>query len=263
MEKKEIIQNEFYKLVDIIRFLRQPEGCPWDRKQTLETMGKHIKNEADEVIEALKEKDILHIKEELGDLMMNLILTSQIADESGYFHIGEVCHDICDKLILRHPHVFGNVDKNMNAEEVVNMWNANKVGEKEAKSKLSYKMNQALNFSSSIAMAQKVQELAATVGFDFPSAKDSFYKIVEETNEVKEVLDNKDKLEEEIGDLLFAVTNVARLSGLNTEDCLKKSVNKFVRRVENVEQRAEENGGFEGKSLEELDVYWNEAKDVM
>ena len=161
---------------------------------------------------------------------------------------------------MRHPHVFGNVENNLNADEVLAMWNENKVGEKQIKSKLSYKMNQTLDFSSSIAMAQKVQELAATVGFDFPSAKDAFYKIPEETKEVNEVLDNKEKLEEEIGDLLFAVTNVARLSGLNTEECLKKSVKKFVTRFKSVEEKAEANGGFEGKTLEELDKYWDEAK---
>lgn len=260
MDKKEYIQNEFYRLVDIIKLLRQPDGCPWDRKQTLDTMGKHIKNESDEVIEALAEKDVLHIKEELGDLLMNLTMTAQIADDNGYFNIGEVCHDICEKLILRHPHVFGNVENNMNADEVLTMWRENKVGEKEMKNKLSYKMNQTLDFSSSIAMAQKVQELAATVGFDFPSAKASFYKIAEETKEVEEVLDNNEKLEEEIGDLLFAVTNVARLSGLNTENCLKKSVKKFVTRFKSVEEKVEQNGGFEGKTLEELDKYWDEAK---
>ncbi len=262
MNNDEKISKEYLRLIEIMRILRSPQGCSWDRKQTLESMQKHIGGEANEVLEALKSNDMLHIKEELGDLLMTIVMTAQIADENGTFDMADVAHDICDKLILRHPHVFGENKDAINPDQVMDLWVKIKAKEKADKGRLTYKMHEAENFKSAIASIVKIQSIASEVGFDWKDALCAFPKIPEETNEVEEALksNNKDKIEEEIGDLLFATLNVARLAGVDAEKCLKNAGNKFVNRFSIVEEKAVADGGFEGKTLEQLDKYWDEAK---
>lgn len=262
MSNNEKIANEYLRLIDIIRVLRSPDGCPWDKKQDFGTMGKHIMGEANEVCEALDEKDSLHIKEELGDLLMNVVMTAQIADEAGTFDMSDIAHDICEKLILRHPHIFGENKEAITAEQVVDLWGKIKTKEKSDKGKLAYKMREAENFKSAIASVIKIQSIASEVGFDWNNAIEAFPKIKEETVEVEEAIKskNQDTIEEEIGDLLFATLNVARLAGIDAEKALRNAGKKFVNRFETVEEMAIADGGFEGKTLEQLDVYWNKAK---
>lgn len=263
MSDKESIGKEFLRLVNIMELLRSPEGCSWDRKQNMSTMGKHVENEAAEVVEALNAGDTLHIKEELGDLLMTIVMAAQIADENGTFDMGDVSHDICEKLILRHPHVFGDKGNNINTDKVLEQWGKIKVKEKADKARLTNKMKEAENFKSAIASIVKIQDIASSAGFDWNNPLEAFPKISEEAEEVKEALkvNDKENLEEEIGDLIFAVLNVARLSGVDAEKSLRMAGKKFVRRFDKVETLAEKNGGFEGKSLQQLDVYWNLAKE--
>ena len=263
MKNKDVnyIKTQFYRLVEIMQTLRAPNGCAWDQKQTLLSMAKHIKGEAEELVEALESNDILNIKEELGDLLMTIVFTAEIASEKGLFDIGEVAHDICEKMILRHPHIFGNKVNDINSDQVLKLWDEQKISEKHLKKKPSYRINQILDFANNIKKAEKVQAIAAEVGFDFSSHEEAFLKIIEETNEVKAVLNDKQKLNEEVGDLLFAVINVSRLAGIDADQALASASEKFAKRFSAVETIAEKNGGFEGKSMVELDGYWNKAKE--
>lgn len=263
MSNNENISKEFIRLIDIMKILRSPEGCSWDRKQTIATMGKHVGGEAAEAVEALNAGEMLHIKEELGDLLMTIVMAAQIADENGTFDMADVAHDICEKLIIRHPHIFGdNADNKITPDQVMDLWGKVKAKEKADKARLTYKMHEAEDFKSAIASVLKIQDIAASVGFDWSKALDALPKVPEEAKEVEEALKSGDKqnLEEEIGDLMFATLNVARLAGVDAEKCLRAAGHKFVTRFDTVEKMAEADGGFEGKSLEELDVYWNKAK---
>ncbi len=156
MNNNEKISNEYLRLIEIMRILRSPEGCSWDRKQSIETMPKHISGEANEVVEALKAGDMLHIKEELGDLLMTIVMAAQIADESGTFDMGDVAHDICEKLILRHPHVFGENKNAISPDQVMDLWGKIKTKEKAEKGRLTYKMHDAESFKSAIAAVTMV-----------------------------------------------------------------------------------------------------------
>lgn len=262
MNNNENISKEYLRLIEIMRILRSPEGCSWDRKQSIETMPKHVGGEAAEVVEALKAGDMLHIKEELGDLLMTIVMTAQIADENGTFDMADVAHDICEKLILRHPHVFGEGKNAITPDQVMDLWGKIKSKEKAEKGRLTYKMHDAESFKSAIASIVKIQSIASEVGFDWPDAISALPKVPEEAKEIEEALksNNKERIEEEIGDLLFASLNVARLAGVDAEKCLRAAGNKFITRFDTVEKMAEADGGFEGKSLEQLDVYWNKAK---
>ncbi|HNX75129.1 MAG TPA: nucleoside triphosphate pyrophosphohydrolase [Candidatus Rifleibacterium sp.] len=260
--KNERIGSEFLRLVDIMRTLRSPEGCSWDRKQTTASMAEHITEEAREVVEAIQGGDDLHIKEELGDLLMTIVFSAQIAAEAGTYDMSDVCAGICDKLINRHPHVFGDAARGADPEKVIQMWGEIKKQEKVDRKRLSNRMREALDFPSSLAGAEKIQAEAAKVGFDFPDAHAALAKIKEETAEIETaiVAKNREEIEDEIGDVLFAVLNVSRLSGVNAEQCLRQSTRKFVERFSRVETLVEEDGGFAGKGLEELDRYWDRVK---
>lgn len=259
------ISTSFMKLVDIMEKLRSPSGCSWDRKQNHNTLKKYVIEEAEEVVEAIESGDILNIREELGDLMMLIVFHSQIAKENGTFTIAEVCDGICEKLIHRHPHVFGDNSAKIDSEAVIKQWDEIKVTEKAEKLKISSRMEEMLNLPSQLQATEYIQKEAAKVGFDFQSTADALNKIFEEATEVKAELKkddsaNAEHLAEEIGDLLFATINVARLSGFDTSSLLYKATNKFVSRFSQVEKMASENGGFNNKSLEELDKYWDSIK---
>ncbi|NCB39509.1 MAG: nucleoside triphosphate pyrophosphohydrolase [Erysipelotrichia bacterium] len=261
-KNNEQISAEFIRLVEIMRTLRSPEGCSWDRKQTHATMAEHLAEEAHEVVEAIQSGDALHIKEELGDLLMTIVFNAQIAAENGTFDMADVSAGICEKLINRHPHVFGAEEKGADPEKVVAMWGEIKKQEKIDRKRLSNRMREAVNFTSAMAGAEKIQAEAASVGFDFPDATSALAKIKEETGEIEMAIaaQNREEVEEEIGDLLFAVLNVSRLSGVDAEQCLRKATAKFVERFTRVETLVETDGGFAGKSLAELDKYWDRIK---
>lgn len=256
------ISSEFLQLVEIMRTLRSPEGCSWDRKQTHATMAEHVAEEAREVVEAIRSGDTLHIKEELGDLLMIIVFNAQIAAENGTFDMADVARGICEKLINRHPHVFGDVAKGADPEKVIAMWGEIKKQEKIDRKRISNRMREAVEFPSALAGAEKIQDEAAVVGFDFPDAHAALAKIKEEAGEIEAALkgQQREAIEEEVGDLLFSVLNVSRLAGVNAEECLRRSAAKFVSRFARVETLVEADGGFAGKSLAELDKYWDKVK---
>lgn len=257
-----IIAEEIMRLVDLMRTLRSPEGCSWDRKQTHESLADNVLEEAQEVVDAIKSGDDLHVREELGDLLMMVVFNAQIASEAGKYDLGEVARGICSKLIHRHPHVFGDATRGADPEKVMEMWGEIKKQEKLDKGKISHRMREALSFPSALSGAEKIQSEAAVVGFDFPTARVAAAKIREEAAEVENALDEgcQEHLEEEIGDLLFSVLNVTRLSGLSAEKCLRQATGKFVERFAKVEKLVLADGGFAGKDLAELDKYWDRIK---
>jgi MazG family protein len=252
--------NNTERLLGILATLRGENGCNWDKKQSFTSMAEHIKEESAEVCEALNTKDFLHIKEELGDLLMTIALTAQIAKEDGLFNFDEMAKGICEKLIHRHPHIFRDDLKNLPIKDIEALWEIQKSTEKAHKAKLSSQINEYLTFANPVIVSEKIQAIAAEVGFDFPSLEAAFQKIPEEVIEVEESLGNNEKLEEELGDLLFAAINVSRMAKVDMTRALQKANEKFARRFEIVEELAEGTGGFKGKTIEELDVYWNQAK---
>lgn len=256
------IGNSFVELVEIMRKLRRPEGCSWDRKQTMQSLAENILEEAKEVFDAINSGDYLHVCEELGDLLMVIVFHAQIASEEGKFDMDDVSKGICQKLIRRHPHVFGDSSIDIDSEQVMQVWGEIKKQEKIDRSRISNRMREALKCSSSLTGAEKVQEEAAKVGFDWDSAKSAFPKIAEETEEVGKAMNSGKiaELEEEVGDLIFSVLNVSRLSGISAEKCLKNATAKFVERFSAIEPMVEADGGFGGKTLEELDKYWDIVK---
>lgn len=264
-EDKTEICEQFLKLIDIMEVLRSPGGCSWDRKQSHTTLKKYILEEAQEVVDAIESGDLLNLREELGDLLMLIVFNSQIAKDNGTFTLSEVCEDICKKLVNRHPHVFSDNTADIDPDKVIQQWGEIKKDEKLENCKISTRMMETLRFKSSIISSFKIQEEAAKVGFDFPNANEALKKVFEEAKEVQEIIvdenDKQDqKIEEEIGDLMFAAINVARLSNVDPSVALRKASEKFTKRFAQVETIAVEKGGFDGKTITELDTYWDEIK---
>lgn len=263
--KKKIL-TELDKLIEVMALLRGPDGCPWDKKQNYYSIKENIIEEAYEVVEALERKDIEAFKEELGDLLLQVVFESQMAYEEGDFDLGDVSRVLREKLIRRHPHVFAKVEVKDSAE-VLHNWNEIKKEEKEdIPESLMDKLNQG---QSALNQANEIQKIAAEVGFDWDNIDPIIKKIEEEFNEIKEVLAKsnntedieKELLEEEIGDLIFAVVNLARFKDINPEIALLKTVLKFKKRFQYIETAVKsENSNFENYTLSELDIFWEEAK---
>lgn len=253
--------NEFLRLIDIIKLLRSPNGCSWDKKQTHETMAKYVIEEAQEVTEAIEKQSMPDLCEELGDLLMLIVFNAQIATENGHFTISDVCRRISDKLIERHEHVFkNNSSQNTTPEEVTLLWNEKKAQKKNNTHRLSEKMKEIIKMSSPLQAACTIQHEAAVVGFDFDKPIETIDKITEEAAELKEALksNKSENIKEELGDLLFAVVNLARMLKIDCSKAISNSSEKFTSRFAKIEEKVQ--GNFEGKTLIELDSYWNEAK---
>ncbi|WP_022854236.1 nucleoside triphosphate pyrophosphohydrolase [Thermodesulfatator atlanticus] len=252
----------FVKLIEIVHRLRAPDGCPWDRKQTPETLKKYVIEEAHEVFDAIGEESPLAVCEEIGDLLFLLIFLAYLYEEAGDFRLRDVLKLCAEKMIRRHPHVFGKIPLN-EAEEVVAQWQ--KIKEKEAREK-GQKTSVLGNLPRSLPALQRafrLGERASRVGFDWQKAEDLFEKLDEEISELKEALGRKEKdaLQEEIGDLLFTVVNLARKLGINPEEALRQTNDKFEHRFQKMEARAQEQGkSLKELSLEEMDALWEEAK---
>jgi tetrapyrrole methylase family protein/MazG family protein len=266
-QTKKKILTELDKLIEVMALLRGPDGCPWDKKQNYYSIKENIIEEAYEVVEALERKDMEAFKEELGDLLLQVIFESQMAYEEGDFDLGDVSRVLREKLIRRHPHVFAEVEVKDSAE-VLHNWNEIKKEEKEDISEsLMDKLNQG---QSALNQAHEIQKIAAEVGFDWNDIDPIVKKIEEELNESKEVLAEsrniekdakKELLEEEIGDLLFAVVNLARFKKINPEIALFKTVLKFKKRFQYIETAVKSGkSDFENYTLNELDIFWEEAK---
>lgn len=251
----------FESLVEVIAILRGENGCPWDREQTHSSLKSTLLEETYETVEAIDSGEPDKLKEELGDLLLNIMLQAQIASEQQHFDIYDVIDTLTEKLIRRHPHVFGDVDVD-NADEVVMNWEAIKkqeAGYEDRKSALDG-IPIAL---PSLLRAQKIQKRAARVGFDWDNISDVVDKVDEELVEVKECLHNADvdAVEMEIGDLLFAIVNLCRFVDLQAEETLRKSNRKFITRFKRMEDELVRMGKtLEEQSLEELDEIWEKVK---
>ncbi|WP_041082151.1 nucleoside triphosphate pyrophosphohydrolase [Thermotoga profunda] len=250
------IGQSFEELVSIMRKLRSERGCEWDRQQTHESLKSYLVEEIFELIETIDQKDDQKMKEELGDVLLQVVFHSQIASERGTFQIEEVIKSLNEKLIRRHPHVFGD-----SPGYSYQQWEKIKSQEKgEEKSSAIGKVNHAL---PALSLARRIQENAAAVGFDWPDVSGALQKIDEEIQELKEAMGKgqRNKLEEELGDLLFAVVNVARFLDLDPEIALRKATEKFVRRFQIVEEFARARGlDMKKLSLAQLDALWEEVK---
>lgn len=260
-DNTEEASSQFVNLINLMEKLRAPGGCAWDRKQTHSSLKEHLLEEAREVAEAVDAGDPIHLKEELGDLSMIIVFFAVIAQEKGSFTMSGILKGIIDKLISRHPHVFGSEKIDRSPDEVTKKWNEIKVHEKRMRGMKSFRMAEVCNYVSQLKAAHAIQDEAACAGFDFPDIKSVLAKVKEELTEVENCLQNTEGLEMELGDLFFAVTNLARLLKFDPEAALKKANIKFVERFRVMEHELEAAGGFEGKTIEELDRYWEAAKD--
>ena len=244
----------FEDLKGIMKELRQK--CPWDRKQTHESLKKYLLEEAYEVIDAIERKDWQALKEELGDLLLQPIFHARIAEEEGKFNIDDVVDHLCRKLIERHPHVFGE-EKAQSAEEVLKNWEKRKI---EKRSSVLEGVPKAM---PALMRAEKLQRKASKVGFDWSDISQVEEKVKEEWNEFWQALKegDREKIEHEFGDLLFALVNLARFLKIDPEEALQKANERFIKRFSYIEQKVKESGRrWEDFTLEELDRLWEEAK---
>lgn len=239
--------------------LRSKSGCPWDREQTRESLKPFLVEETYEVLEAIDEKDPEKIKEELGDLLFQIIFHSRIAEEKGEFNIHDVIRKISDKMIARHPHVFGE-EKFETPEEVLRQWEERKKEEGKIRESILEGIPKEL---PSLLRAHRIQARAARVGFDWERVEDVLKKLDEEIKEFKEALDKQDQaaIEDELGDIFFVLVNISRFVGVNPEDALRKTISKFISRFRYIEMKAAEAGrSLSDMTLQEMDNLWEEAK---
>jgi MazG family protein len=251
--------NDFAKLCDIVAKLRAPGGCPWDREQTNESLLPATIEEAYEVAEAARSRNDAHFREELGDLLLLAVMHAEIAREANRFNINDVVGEITEKLIRRHPHVFGNSNA-QDSGAVLKQWEAIKREEKKGDSYYLASLPRAL---PALQRAQKAQSKVARVNFDWTDLSDVMAKVEEELGELKQAIQSDDppSIEDEIGDLLFAVVNLARKYKLDAETALQAGTDKFVRRFNLLEEKLTARGKKLGEvDLAELDEIWNQIK---
>ena len=253
--------HDLNKLLQIMSSLRGAKGCPWDKEQTRESLKPFIVEESYEVLEAIDEKDPAHIKEELGDLLFQVVFQCQIAKELGEFDISDVIDKICTKMIARHPHVFGDADYKT-TEEVLVHWEAQKKKEGKLRESLLDGVPKTL---PSLLRAHRLQDRAARVGFDWEKIDDVFLKLDEELKEFHDAIKGKkqDEIEDELGDVFFMLVNLARFIGINPEDAHRKTISKFISRFRYIEMSAADKGiKLSDMTLAEMDALWNEAKKI-
>jgi len=254
-------KKDFQDLLDIIETLRNPGGCPWDREQTHESLKSALLEECYEVIDAIENEDEDALIEELGDVLLQVVFHASIGKEDGYFDIMDVIGGISNKMINRHPHVFGNEEANTSEQVLVN-WDEIKKEEKGIKT-LTEEMQNIAKSLPAATRAYKVQKKAKKVGFDWDDVNCAMDKVKEELNEIKEVYNCEDKsiIEGEVGDLLFACINVARFLEVDGELALDKTIKKFIKRFSYIENEAiKNNKNLRDMTLEEMDKLWEEAK---
>ncbi len=245
----------FEDLKEIMKELRQK--CPWDRKQTHDSLKKYLIEETYEVIDAIEKRDWEALKEELGDLLLQPVFHARLTEEEGRFNIDDVVDHLCKKLIKRHPHVFGEEEKAKTAEEVLKNWEKRKLEERKSV------LEGVPKHLPALMRAEKLQKKAAKVGFDWKDLKEVKEKVLEEWKEFWEALEggNREEIEHEFGDLLFALVNLARFLNIDPEEALQKANERFIKRFSHVERRVKESGKpWEEFTLEELDRFWEEAK---
>ena len=268
----------FDEFVSTIAQLRNPDGgCPWDLEQTHASIAQNMIEEAYEAVDAIEHDDIEHLREELGDVLLQVVLQSQIAQDAGEFTIDDVCNDINAKIVRRHPHVFGDVESG-SANEVIDMWDKIKLSEKQGdgSEEASLLDSVSANFPA-LLQAQKISRKAVSVGFEWYSVDEVWAKVEEEMAELKEAYaaapkDDNGKIEHadeaavhavelEFGDVLFTLVNVARKMGINAEESLRQTCNKFRNRWEHMEEAAREAGTpLEDMDIDQMEGLWQDAK---
>lgn len=251
---------DFQELLNIMEKLRGDGGCPWDKEQTRESLKPFILEEAYELIEAIESGDPEKMKEELGDLLFQIVFQCQVAKERKEFEISDVIEKITKKMITRHPHVFGEAEYRSSAEVIV-QWEEQKKLEGKRRESILEGVPEAL---PSLLRAHRLQNRAASVGFDWDKVDDALKKLDEELKEFKKALETKEKNEigEELGDILFMLVNVSRFIGVNPEDALRKTIAKFISRFRYIEMKAADNGRkLSDMTLSEMDKLWEEAKE--
>ena len=261
MDFKEKSEYRFEDLVEIVKILRAPGGCPWDAEQTHESIKKNLIEETYEVIEAINKNDKELLCEELGDLLMQVVFHAQMERESGEFDFDAVSDGVCKKLIERHPHVFGEVSIS-GVDDVLTNWDAIKRKSKGQKSTTESMLSVPRELPA-LMRATKLQKKAADVGFDWDDVSGALDKLEEEISELRQAIDNKDSanISEELGDVLFSAVNVSRFVKTDAEEALTASSDKFLSRFTEVEKLAKErNIDMKSAGIDELDKLWDEAK---
>ena len=263
---KEFVLKDKYNiddLVAIIKVLRAPGGCPWDREQTHESIKKNFIEETYEVVEAINKQSTDMLREELGDVLLQIVLHSEMESENDNFSFDDVVNDIVQKLVVRHPHVFGEVVAN-NTAEALNSWDAVKLKTKGQKNQTESMLSVPRELPA-LMRAQKIQHKAAKIGFDWDNVGGAVDKLYEEIDELKTAMEQGKRfdIEDEFGDVLFSCVNIARFIDVDSEEALTASTDKFMSRFSLVEQMASEQGiDMKSSSIEELDRLWDKAKKI-
>lgn len=258
--------EQFAAFVDTIAALRAPDGCPWDREQTHESIAHNMIEEAYEAVDAIEQHDPAHLREELGDVLLQVVLQSQIAADAGEFTVADVCNDVNQKMIRRHPHIFGDAQA-ASADEVLTLWDSVKMAEKNAADEQAQQPTGLLDgvpvSFPALMQAHKISRKAVAAGFEWESVEDVWAKVEEEIAEFKEACKNGTAQEKELefGDVLFSLVNVARKVGVDAETALRASCRKFRERWAFMEGAAWGQGlRVEDLSMEELQQLWDQAK---
>lgn len=255
-------KNGFDMLMGLMRRLRAPGGCPWDAEQTHENLKRYLLEETYEVIEAIDAGSVPMMKEELGDLLLQVVFHSVIAEEAGEFDIDGVIETLNDKLIRRHPHVFANLEVK-NIDQLIDNWE--KIKKKEKGEARKSVLSGVPPHLPALLRAHKISEKAARVGFDWSRVDEVFAKVLEELKEFEETMleGNQERMEAELGDLLFAISNLARFLSLDAEDALRKTISRFMKRFEHIEESLHKsNREIRDASLDEMEKLWEEAKII-
>ena len=259
MHTREEQLKAFDRLLTVMDELR--EKCPWDRKQTFESLRQNTIEETYELASALIQKDMNEIAKELGDVLLHVVFYAKIGSETGAFDMADVCNKICDKLIFRHPHVYGE-QAAKNAEEVCELWEQVKLKEKDGNKTVLGGIPEAL---PALVKAYRIQDKVANVGFDWEKREDVWAKVKEEIAEFEAEVENMDeeRASEEMGDLFFALVNAARLYKVRPDNALEKTNAKFIRRFNYIEQKAKEKGqSLNDMTLDDMELLWKEAKEM-
>lgn len=252
---------DFNDLAEIVKILRAPGGCPWDMAQTHKSIRSNFIEETYEAIEAIDNGDAELLREELGDVLLQVVLHAEMEREEGSFDLDGVCDDVCKKLIIRHPHVFGDKTADNEAQALQN-WDAVKMQTKKQKTQTEAMLGVSKALPS-LMRSEKIQKKAAKAGFDWDSVDGALEKLLEEYNELKAAVESGTdaQREEELGDLLFSAVNVSRFLGIDSEHALYKACDKFTERFSRVEQLALERGiDMKSAGIEQLDSLWDEVK---
>lgn len=243
------------ELIEVMDKLLGPQGCPWDREQTHESLIRYLIEESYEVIEAINENNMEKLREELGDLLLQVVFHAALAQREGYFDFADVSHTVSRKMVMRHPHVFGEAKQLHTGDEVMEVWDGFKRREGQ-----QYLLEGIPKILPALMRAEKIQEKAARVGFDWPNVNGALEKVQEEIEELGRA-ENEAEVLEEWGDIFFALVNVARLKNIEPEQALQACNDKFTRRFNYIEDKIKQAGkDFTDLDLEEMDILWNESK---